>query len=132
MFCTKCGRQLDEGESYCPSCGAMTASEPSALYDTSTEAAQDQLRNEMADDAFIWGIMSLVCSLLGLLGFIFSFIARSKAFAYRKTFGVLEGKARVGRILGKVGFGVGLGMTIYMGLALLVSIAVGFMGAGMM
>ena len=75
MFCTKCGRELADTETYCPSCGAMTASEPSALHDISTEAAQDQLRNEMADDAFKWGIVSLVCSLLGLLGFIFSFIA---------------------------------------------------------
>jgi hypothetical protein len=122
MFCKNCGRQLDEGESYCPSCGAMTASEPSALYDASTEAAQDQLRNEMADDAFKWGIVSLVCSLPGLLGFIFSFIARNKALAYRKTFGVLEGRARAGRILGRIGFGPGLGLTIFFAVYFLIVI----------
>ena len=125
MFCKNCGRQLDEGESYCPSCGAMTASEPSALYDTSTEAAQDQLRNEMADDAFKWGIVSLVCSLLGLLGFIFSFIARSKAFAYRKTFGVLEGCAKTGHIFGRIGFGIGL---CYLAFLTLIAAAMVYMG----
>ena len=129
MFCKNCDRQLDKGESYCPSCGAMTASEPSALYDTSTEAAQDQLRNEMADDAFKWGIMSLVCSLLGLLGFIFSFIARSKAFAYRKTFGVLEGRAKTGHILGRIGFAIGLCHLAFLTLFAAAMVYMGICGA---
>jgi hypothetical protein len=129
MFCKNCGRQLDEGESYCPSCGAMTASEPSALYDASTEAAQDQLRNEMADDAFKWGIVSLVCSLLGLLGFIFSFIARSKAFAYRKTFGVLEGRAKTGHILGRIGFAIGLCYLAFLTLFAAAMVYMGICGA---
>ena len=128
MFCKNCGHQLDEGENYCPSCGAMTASEPSALYDTSTEAAQDQLRNEMADDAFKWGIVSLVCSLLGLLGFIFSFIARSKAFAYRKTFGVLEGRAKTGHILGRISFGLGLCYLVFLMLLAAVMVYMGICG----
>ena len=128
MFCTKCGRELSDTETYCPSCGAMTTSEPSALYDTSTEAAQDQLRNEMADDAFKWGIVSLVCSLLGLLGFIFSFIARSKAFAYRKTFGVLEGRAKTGHILGRIGFAIGLCYLVFLMLLAAVMVYMGICG----
>ena len=75
--------------------------------------------------ALKWGIISLVFAATGclsLLGFIFSFIAKSKALAYERTFGVLEGKARVGRILGKVGFGVGLAYTLYFGIAVLVGV----------
>ncbi|MBP3570803.1 MAG: zinc ribbon domain-containing protein [Clostridia bacterium] len=125
MFCTKCGRELSDTETYCPYCGAMTASEPSALHDISTEAAKDQLKNEMADDAFKWGIVSLVGSLLGLLGFIFSFIARSKAFAYRKTFGVLEGRAKTGHILGRIGFAIGL---CYLAFMTLFAAAMVYMG----
>ena len=128
MFCTKCGRQLDEGESYCPSCGGMTASDSSALHDISTEAAKDQLKNEMADDAFKWGIVSLVCSLLGLLGFIFSFIARSKALAYRKTFGILEGRAKTGHILGRIGFGIGLCYLVFLMLLAAVMVYMGICG----
>ena len=140
MFCKNCGRQLDENENVCPVCGTVNGGETAATstleygYDAVTEA-NEQLKNGMAGQALTWGILSLAFSASGclsLLGFIFSFIAKSKALAYERTFGVLEGKARVGRILGKVGFGVGLGMTIYMGLALLVSIAVGFTEAGMM
>lgn len=129
MFCTKCGRELSDAETHCPSCGAMTASEPSALYDASTEAAQDQLRNEMADDAFKWGIVSLVCSLLGLLGFIFSFIARSKAFAYRKTFGILEGRAKTGYIFGRIGFAIGLCYLVFLTLFAAAMVYMGICGA---
>ena len=125
MFCTKCGRELADTETYCPNCGVMTASDSSALHDISTEAAKDQLKNEMADDAFKWGIVSLVCSLLGLLGFIFSFIARSKAFAYRKTFGVLEGRAKTGHILGRIGFAIGL---CYLAFLTLFAAAMVYMG----
>ena len=140
MFCKNCGRQLDEGETLCPACGTVNATEATATESVSYEysavdTANQLLKDEMAGQTLKWGIISLafaVSGCLSLLGFIFSFIAKSRARAYEQTFGVPEGKAKVGRILGKVGFGVGLGMTIYMGLALLVSIAVGFMGAGMM
>jgi hypothetical protein len=89
----------------------------------------------MAGQTLKWGILSLAFAASGclsLLGFIFSFIAKSKALAYERTFGVPEGKARVGRILGKVGFGVGLGMTIYMAFAVLVGVIAGLAEAGLM
>ncbi len=125
MFCGNCGRELEDGGNYCPICGVATASEPSALRDIRTEAANDPLKNEMADAAFLWGIMSLVCSLLGLLGFVFSFIARSKALAYRRTFGVLEGRAKTGRILGRISFGLGL---CYLAFLTLIAVAMVYMG----
>lgn len=131
MFCKNCGRQLDENENVCPVCGTVNGGETAATstleygYDAVTEA-NEQLKNGMAGQALTWGILSLAFSASGclsLLGFIFSFIAKSKALAYERTFGVLEGKARVGRILGKVGFGVGLGMTIYMALVFVIAVA---------
>jgi hypothetical protein len=140
MFCKNCGRQLDENENVCPVCGTVnggeTATAPTVEYGyDAVNAANEQMKSEMAGQALKWGILSLAFSASGclsLLGFIFSFIAKSKALAYEQTFGMLEGKARVGRILGKVGFGVGLGMTIYMCFAFLVGLAAGFMEAGLM
>jgi hypothetical protein len=38
----------------------------------------------------------------------------------------------VGRILGKVGFGLGLGMTIYIGIAFFVGLLAGLAEAGLM
>ena len=141
MFCKNCGRQLDEGENVCPVCGTVNGGETSAAATTieysfdAVGEANEQLKNSMAGQALTWGILSLAFSASGclsLLGFIFSFIAKSKALAYEQTFGVLEGKARVGRILGKVGFGVGLGMTIYTGIVFFVALLAGFMEAGLM
>ena len=140
MFCKNCGRQLDENENVCPVCGTVnggeTAEAPTLEYGyNAVNEANEQLKNSMAGQALTWGILSLAFSASGclsLLGFIFSFIAKSKALAYERTFGILEGKAKVGRILGKVGFGVGLGMTIYMAFAVLVGVAAGLMEAGMM
>ena len=140
MFCKNCGRQLDEGETLCPACGTVNATEATATESVSYEysavdTANQLLKDEMAGTALKWGIISLAFSASGclsLLGFIFSFIAKSKALAYERTFGVLEGKARVGRILGKVGFGVGLGMTIYMAFAVFVGVIAGLAEAGLM
>ena len=131
MFCTKCGRELADTETYCPYCGQIFANLDGTPYFVPDDAMKDQ----MAGNVLTWGILSLAFSASGclsLLGFIFSFIAKSKALAYEQTFGVLEGKARVGRILGKVGFGLGLGMTIYVGIAFFVGLLAGLAEAGLM
>lgn len=142
MFCKNCGRQLDEGENICPACGTVNASETTATPNAGIEYAVDavdlaneRLKDEMAGAALKWGIISLAFSASGclsLLGFIFSFIAKSRALAYQNVFGVLEGKAKVGRILGKVGFGLGLGMTIYMAFAVMLGVIIGLGEAGVL
>ena len=142
MFCTKCGRQLDEGENICPACGTVNASETTATPNAGIEYAVDdvsavneRLKDQMAGEALKWGIISLAFAASGclsLLGFIFSFIAKGKALAYQNVFGVLEGKAKVGRILGKVGFGLGLGMTIYMAFAVMLGVIIGLGEAGVL
>ena len=142
MFCTKCGRELADTETYCPACGTVNASETTATPNAGIEYAVDdvdlaneRLKDEMAGAALKWGIISLAFSASGclsLLGFIFSFIAKSRALAYRNVFGVLEGKAKVGRILGKVGFGLGLGMTIYMAFAVMLGVIIGLGEAGVL
>ena len=116
MFCKNCGRQLEEGENYCPICGTVNVPEPldgmSGGYSVSDEGVKVQL----AGQTLKWGILSLAFAASGclsLLGFIFSFIAKRRAGEYRRVFGDLEGRARVGHILGWVGFGVGLGYTLF-------------------
>ncbi len=140
MFCKNCGRQLDEGETLCPACGTVNATEATADKSVSYEysavdTANQLLKDEMAGQTLKWGIISLafaVSGCLSLLGFIFSFIARSRARAYEQTFGVLEGKAKVGRILGKVGFGVGLGYSIFFALYFVLIVALTMAEMGVM
>ena len=114
MFCKNCGRQLDEGENICPACGTVNASETTATPNAGIEYAVDdvsavneRLKDQMAGEALKWGIISLAFAA------IFSFIAKSRALAYQNVFGVLEGRAKAGRILSKIGFGVGLGYSIF-------------------
>lgn len=138
MFCRNCGRQLDEGENFCPACGTMNATEtPSATtvqYDlNAVDTANERMKEEMAGQAFKWGLMSLIFSgtaCLSLLGFIFSFIAKGKAMAYQNVFGELQGRAKAGRILGKIGFGLGLGMIIYFGFCVMLGIVMGLSEVG--
>ena len=142
MFCKNCGRQLDEGENICPACGTVNASETTATPNAGIEYAVDdvdlaneRLKDEMAGAALKWGIISLAFSASGclsLLGFIFSFIAKGKALAYQNVFGVLEGRAKAGRILSKIGFGLGLGMTIYMAFAVMLGVIIGLGEAGVL
>jgi hypothetical protein len=142
MFCKNCGRQLDEGENICPACGTVNASETTATPNAGIEYAVDdvsavneRLKDQMAGEALKWGIISLAFSASGclsLLGFIFSFIAKGKALAYQNVFGVLEGRAKAGRILSKIGFGLGLGMTIYMAFAVMLGVIIGLGEAGVL
>ena len=129
MFCTKCGRELANEETYCPYCGTVFSYPDGTPY----APPDDTVKDQMAGNVLTWGILSLAFSISGclsLLGFIFSFIAKSRALAYRNVFGVLEGKAKVGRILGKVGFGLGLGMTIYIGVIIVIAFITGLGEAG--
>ena len=117
MFCRNCGRQLDEGESYCPICGTVNSSNASLNPPASFYGEPDDgLKNDMAGKTLTWGILSLafgISGCLSLLGFIFSFTARKKAREYARLFGQLEGRARVGNILSWAGFGTGLGYSIF-------------------
>ena len=112
MFCTKCGRELADTETYCPYCGQIFANLDGTPYFVPDAAMKDQ----MAGNVLTWGILSLAFSASGclsLLGFIFSFTARKKAKEYTRLCGELEGRARVGNILGWIGFGVGIGYTAF-------------------
>lgn len=133
MFCKNCGRQLDEGENFCPACGTMNATETPAATTgieyavNDTAAVNERLKDEMAGQVFKWGLLSLIFSgtvCLSLLGFIFSFIAKGKASSYETVFGEISGRANAGRILGRIGFGLGLGMTIFFALYLVLIVAI--------
>lgn len=139
MFCKNCGRQLNDNENFCPSCGAMNAAESNESapatdfqYDFGApNTVNEAQKSEMAGQTFKWGLLGIIFSgtfCLSLLGFIFSIIAKSKAKAYKRAFGALEGRAKAGNILGKIGFGLGLGLMIYFAVCFFIGIALGLSG----
>ena len=127
MFCRHCGRQLKGDENFCPSCGtanvtdtadtADTAESYGLRYDFGNENPMDEIRrSELSGQVLKWGILSLAFAesgILALLGFIFSFVAAGKARRFRREFGAPDGRCRTGYILSRVGFGLGLGLTIF-------------------
>ncbi len=134
MFCSNCGRLLEDGEKWCPVCGTMNEEATAAgVGGDPFGQVNEQIKDELAGKTLKWGIISLVFSLTGclsLLGFIFSFIAKSKAKEYARHFGQVEGRARVGRILGKVAFGVGLGLSIYFAVCIGLGVMIALSEAG--
>ena len=59
-----------------------------------------------------WGILGLAFSSTGILGLIFSIIAKRKAREYASYVGELHGQAKVGNILAKVGFPISIVMIV--------------------
>ena len=105
MFCKNCGRQLDEGESYCPICGTVNSPEAPVSPDNPFYGEpDDQLKNDMAGKTLTWGILSL-------------------------AFGVLEGRAKTGQILGRIGFAIGLCYLAFMTLFAAAMVYMGICGA---
>lgn len=116
MYCKHCGTQLGEASKFCPNCGAAQTSEPAHEPEILLDPSKEMRKDNLAGEVLKWGIMSLAFSssgLLALLGWIFAGTAKKKVTAYESEFGETTGRARVGKILGKVGLGVGIGYTIF-------------------
>lgn len=143
MYCKHCGAQLNDNANFCPYCGQAQSTSPQQpqqpqkaqqpqpqfqpaqpqfqqpqqpTYTMANDPRWEEKKSQMAGECLKWGILSLafvVSGCLALLGFIFSFTAKKKVAEYVQYFGQVEGRARVGRDLGKAGFIAGLAMTIF-------------------
>ena len=118
MFCKNCGKQLEDGVKFCPGCGAPVDTVGQGTYQTQPQPQQQFVDPQRASDAnrlLVWGILGIAfaCSwALSFLGIIFSSIAKNKAVAFTDAYGIPSGKAKVGQILGRVGFIVGICLTV--------------------
>lgn len=110
MNCTNCGAQISEGLSNCPNCGAVNAN--TNVTSTST------YEGPMCDPTPVltWGILGLAFAFAtGILGIIFSIIGLNKYKQYMAyTSGAHSGKAQTGRKLSIAGLIVGIAMTIFL------------------
>lgn len=80
------------------------------------EVVENPEAESKATKALVWGILGLAMSVWGVIGLIFSIIGKNNAKSYEAMMGELNAKARVGKILGTIGFILGLIMTIVWGL----------------
>ncbi|MBP5662001.1 MAG: hypothetical protein J6X30_02470 [Clostridia bacterium] len=119
-FCNQCGAELKEGLEFCPQCGAKAyrpgSAEPADVIPAEpvvTGDAQPLAATVSPTKVLVWGILGLAFSELGILGIIFSCVAKKFANTFEQERGMIFGQAKVGRILAKIGFIVGIVMTVF-------------------
>lgn len=109
MYCKYCGTDVAEGARFCENCGAAierTVETPTPFIDDEFEAQ----KNALGGSVFALGLTGLIFSntSLALFGIILSAIGLGKARKYKRFAGVLEGRAKAGAILSRIGLAVGI------------------------
>lgn len=131
MFCPNCGTNVPEGANACPNCGTFLNAAPAApeapvyqappvqqpYYNAAPvyQAAPVGGDPALAKSILVFGILAIAFAssfYLSFLGIIFGAIAAGKVKAYTAQGGVIAGKAKVGRILGKVGLILGIVLSV--------------------
>lgn len=140
MFCNNCGTQLPDNSAFCANCGAAQNVQQAApqapayeaqpqynqapVYEAQPQYNQAPVYNAApeadAGSLLVKGILALALSEFGIPGIILGSMAKKLAAQFMAANGgQIFGKAKVGSILGKIGFGLGIGMTIFWGIYLL-------------
>ncbi len=144
MFCKKCGAQIPDDSIFCVNCGEHmgyqstdeannTVNVDNAISENQECVLSLEEQEEMANEVLKWGILGAVFSEnICFLGIPFS--AKAKRLAAEYEFCKCKNDARVtvGKILGKIGFIVGLVSTIILGayLSIYFTIMIAFLIGG--
>ena len=142
-FCPKCGKLVKakpEGVAHEPELlPELTdfTEEPEAVFELKSDAEtpeanredeetrkeellltpeQEEKKNGLSSRILIFGILGLVFANMGFLapvGLALSIVSKAFVSRYVKLYGETSGKATVGKILGKVGFGISVGITAF-------------------
>lgn len=112
MICPYCGNETGASERFCTVCGAQVSAE---LVPT---AVQTQVEPPNATKILVFGIISVAVGTV--VGIIFGSIAMHMAQDWMNQGYLLFGKAKVGRILGKVGLILGIVSTVCLTLFIII------------
>lgn len=108
---------MDDSARFCSACGHDHATEaPETVKEPlNVDPAYQEAKDRLSNQILTWGILSIAFAstfYFSLIGFIFSFVTKSKVMQYTTHIGPVSYKSKVGRDLGKAGFIVGLILTI--------------------
>ena len=109
MFCQKCGKELEQGAKFCPTCGTNVSPEtqasvpPSNLqYEAGAGVYTEEEKPKGAMAALVCGIIGIVMAfLLPIVGLILSIVAISQGIKANKV--SKTGIATAGYIMGIAG-----------------------------
>ena len=76
--------------------------------------------------ALVFGILAIAFIESGILAIIFGAIARSKSGQYLAAYGMYDGKAKTGRILGTIGLVCGIVSTVIVAIVIVIYAAIIF------
>ena len=94
-------------------------------YQPAPQYAPTPVAAPSATSVMVMGILALALSEFGLIGLIFSIIARKKAKAYYAAYGAFTGQAKVGNILSKIALPVSIIMMVFWAIYIVFAIIAG-------
>lgn len=112
MYCKFCGNEIDQGARYCDKCGSIvTENETPGMDDGYVPEVIDSYREAELDNSarksLVFGILSIAFG--SIIGLIFALIGGKHAKRYADlNAGVVEGRAKVGKILCTIGVPYGI------------------------
>jgi len=130
MFCKNCGTQIEDGKNFCPNCGASLENapetpvvevvEPKPVYESAQTYTVPQGEAPDASSLMTKGIVGAALCEIGIPGIVLGNIAMKGALARKEEGYRYSGKLKAAYITGKVAKIVGIIMTIFWAVYILV------------
>lgn len=102
MFCSKCGKSLEEGQNFCPNCGTAQQSTVSTTLNNTVQRAENPTTNTMAVVGFVVGLLSLLIDFFGIIGMTAIVLSVAGYMGCKQHNQKGKGRAVTGVILGLI------------------------------
>ncbi len=132
MYCKYCGTDVEENGKFCQNCGAEVEATPVDAAEPVVNNEFEELKKTLGGSVFTLGLLGLIFCASGWLaiaGLIMSAVAKKKAALYQAYAGELDGRAKAGSILAKIGLAVGIVSLVILAFSFIIGVVAGLMEA---
>lgn len=102
MYCSKCGKNLEEGQNFCPNCGTPKDSTASSPQNNTVQQEENPSTNIMAVVGFVVGLISILIDFFGIIGMIAIVLSVAGYMGCKQNNQKGKGRAVFGVILGLI------------------------------